>query len=301
MYILGLHFGHDASVSVIKDGEILVTVERERRTRLRHAIGLTSEDVSDALKTADCSLNDIDFCAVTSTQNIEYIFSNPTNLFFQIDLNSNLLREGHWAKGLNIKDLQGRFHKRVLKLVSDSNEHPYVKRLSSDMKEADQSISLGGIEDFFISPAWRQGAKLSEINSLILEQPTSEAMAQSMQIPIEMNLFGRKIPGWIMSHHFAHAAYAFYTSGYEQAGIITHDGSLPRGGYWGGMCYFGKGNSLYPIAPHHLSAGRMFEAVSVLLGFGVEEGPGKMMGLAPFGKPVFYDEKFSKRYIKWII
>ena len=44
--------------------------------------------------------------------------------------------------------------------------------------------------------------------------------------------------------------------------------------------------------PHHLNAGRLYEGVSTLLGFGIEEGPGKMMGLAPFGKPKFFDRRF---------
>ena len=47
MLILGLHFGHDASVSLVKDGEILVCIEKERQSRLKHAIGL---DIKDILK-----------------------------------------------------------------------------------------------------------------------------------------------------------------------------------------------------------------------------------------------------------
>jgi len=292
MYILGLHFGHDASVSIIKNGEILVCLERERKTRLRHAIGLTSADISDALIAAGCELNEIDFCSVTSTQNIEYIFSQPSDLTFDIDLKSKYLNNNHWANGLKLTDIEDRFHKRVLNLVSEGQNHAYVKRLSSDLKGSDPTVSLGSIEDFYTSSAWLQGAKLNEMTRLVSKEPITREMSQSMQLPILLNLMGRQIPGWIMSHHFAHAAYAFYTSGYHRAAIITQDGSLPRGGYWNGMCYFGAGNSIYPIMPHHLSAGRMYEAVSVLLGFGVEEGPGKMMGLAPFGKPVFFDKKF---------
>ena len=40
MIILGLHFGHDAGVSVIKDGEIISAIERERVCRVKHAATL---------------------------------------------------------------------------------------------------------------------------------------------------------------------------------------------------------------------------------------------------------------------
>ena len=41
---------------------------------LGNVIGLTSEDIIKALKEYNYSLNDIDFCSITSTQNIEYLF-----------------------------------------------------------------------------------------------------------------------------------------------------------------------------------------------------------------------------------
>jgi carbamoyltransferase len=292
MYILGLHFGHDASVTILKNGKILVCLERERRTRVRHAIGLTIDDINAAMKTADCSLDDIDYCSITSTQNIEYIFSEPTQLRFTIDRESPFLTPNHWASKLSRADLDERLFKRVLDLLADGIDHPYVRRLTNDLRNADPTSFLGGLEDFFMSPTWREGKKLDEIGYLVCDDPLSETMTQSMQLPIKLFLKGKEIPGWMMSHHFAHAAYSFYTSGYKSTAILTQDGSLPRGGYWNGMCYYGDGKYLYPIMPHHLNTGRMYEMVSVLIGFGIEEGPGKMMGLAPYGNPKFFDKRF---------
>ena len=45
MIILGMHFGHDGAVSVIKDGEVLSYISRERTSRVKHAIGITTPSI----------------------------------------------------------------------------------------------------------------------------------------------------------------------------------------------------------------------------------------------------------------
>ena len=71
MNILGLHFGHDASASVIRDGRIASHVLRERQSRVKHAVGLTDADIDLALQAAGLSLGQIDAAAVSSTQDME--------------------------------------------------------------------------------------------------------------------------------------------------------------------------------------------------------------------------------------
>ena len=95
MNILGLHFGHDASISLIKDGKIIFCYEKERYCRVRHVIGLTSKDIIEALKKYNYSLKDIDFCSITSTQNIEHLFLNES-LTFDLDLGKLNNIPSHW-------------------------------------------------------------------------------------------------------------------------------------------------------------------------------------------------------------
>ena len=40
-----MHFGHDGAVSVIKDGEVLSYISRERTSRIKHAIGITTNEL----------------------------------------------------------------------------------------------------------------------------------------------------------------------------------------------------------------------------------------------------------------
>ena len=80
MIILGLHFGHDATVSIIKDGIVVTSVEVERINRIKHSIGIDHLQILQIVNDCGIDLSDIDFCTLTTTQGIEYILSNKGNL-----------------------------------------------------------------------------------------------------------------------------------------------------------------------------------------------------------------------------
>ncbi len=89
-------------------------------------------------------------------------------------------------------------------------------------------------------------------------------------------------------HHQSHAASAFYPSPYEEAAILTMDGV----GEWATTSYgVGKGNEIQLLAeirfPHSL--GLLYSAFTYYTGFRVNSGEYKVMGLAPYGKPVYKD------------
>jgi len=86
-------------------------------------------------------------------------------------------------------------------------------------------------------------------------------------------------------HHLAHAASAFYPSPFEEAAIITIDGV----GEWATTTIaFGKGNSIKILKEIHFphSLGLLYSAFTYYLGFQVNEGEYKLMGLAPYGNPL---------------
>jgi len=89
-------------------------------------------------------------------------------------------------------------------------------------------------------------------------------------------------------HHQSHAASAFFASPFEDAAILTIDGV----GEWTTTSYgYGSGNKItltHEIKfPHSL--GLLYSAFTQYLGFKVNSGEYKVMGLAPYGKPVYYD------------
>ena len=97
-------------------------------------------------------------------------------------------------------------------------------------------------------------------------------------------------------HHLSHAASAFYPSPYEEAAIITVDGV----GEWAtaSICH-GKAGSITILKelsfPH--SIGLLYSAITYFLGFKVNSGEYKLMGLAPYGNP---DAERTKQYIQLI-
>jgi len=85
-------------------------------------------------------------------------------------------------------------------------------------------------------------------------------------------------------HHLSHAASAFYPSPYNKAAILTIDGV----GEWSTASIgIGEGSSLSLLKslqfPH--SVGLLYSAFTYYLGFTVNSGEYKLMGLAPYGDP----------------
>ncbi|MCU0782550.1 MAG: carbamoyltransferase [Verrucomicrobia bacterium] len=103
----------------------------------------------------------------------------------------------------------------------------------------------------------------------------------------EFHLAG-KTPLVFTDHHESHAASAFFPSPFDSAAILTVDGV----GEWSTATFgAGEGNKLRLISqlqfPHSL--GLLYSAFTYYCGFRVNSGEYKLMGLAPYGKPVYRD------------
>jgi carbamoyltransferase len=117
---------------------------------------------------------------------------------------------------------------------------------------------------------------------------------QKLWIPLEiekaLNACGYAMPKdlFFTEHHEAHAASAFYPSPFQKAAVLTLDGV----GEWAtSSCGQGDGNRLELLQdlrfPHSL--GLLYSAFTYFTGFRVNSGEYKLMGLAPYGEPVYAD------------
>jgi carbamoyltransferase len=101
----------------------------------------------------------------------------------------------------------------------------------------------------------------------------------------ELNEFIGKVPPiYFSEHHLSHAASAFFPSPFKEAAILTIDGV----GEWATTSLsFGNDNTIIPLKqinfPHSL--GLLYSAFTYYLGFKVNSGEYKLMGLAPYGNP----------------
>ena len=89
-------------------------------------------------------------------------------------------------------------------------------------------------------------------------------------------------------HHQSHAASAFYPGPFDEAAVLCLDGV----GEWATTSvWLGRGNTLEPVwqidFPHSL--GLLYSAFTYYTGFKVNSGEYKLMGLAPYGRPIYVD------------
>jgi carbamoyltransferase len=90
----------------------------------------------------------------------------------------------------------------------------------------------------------------------------------------------------IVDHHLSHAASTYFFSGFEEAAILTVDGV----GEWPTTTYnLGSGAEIKRLGSVEFpdSLGLFYSAVTGYLGFEVNEGEYKVMGLAPYGRPTY--------------
>jgi carbamoyltransferase len=103
----------------------------------------------------------------------------------------------------------------------------------------------------------------------------------------------RRPPIHFIPHHLAHAAGAFMVSPYEDAAILSLDGS----GEWA-TSFLGRGRGIdvecFNESFFPMSLGSFYEAATQFCGFKANYDEGKTMGLAPFGDPAVYYPIVSK-------
>lgn len=106
------------------------------------------------------------------------------------------------------------------------------------------------------------------------------------------SIFGDTIEISYVEHHLSHLAYSYYTSPYERTAIVSVDGV----GEWEtAVIAYGDKNTITKLQtieyPHSL--GMLYSAFTAFLGFKPNEGEYKVMGLAPYGNPKTYLDKFE--------
>lgn len=106
----------------------------------------------------------------------------------------------------------------------------------------------------------------------------------------------KKIRLLFPEHHLSHAASAYYPSNFNESAILTIDGV---GEWCTASIGYGKNNRIEILKELHFphSVGLLYTAFTYFLGFKVNSGEYKLMGLAPYGDP---DSNETKDFIKLI-
>lgn len=289
MIILGLHFGHDASLCVLRDGKVIAFREKERHVRIKHALGLDADDIHRILDVAGLSLTDIDQVALTNTQYTEYVFVQPERLRFVTDFDTpSVMRNLVEEMGA---DLQY-WPPRISVLLAHKGSH-YQKMFRQYHNWDHSKFEIfPSVENFAGRNSWNSPRKLDQYRAADCSGIFRDDMRLGMHLPIRLTVDEVTIPGAIISHHMAHAYYGYFESPFRDAAILTHDGAWDGHGTQSGLLLYAQDGMIGPIAPHQLWMGAFYDFASVLVGFDLVGGAGKLMGLAAYGKPTFYQPHF---------
>jgi carbamoyltransferase len=278
MYILGINAYHgDAAAALIKDGEIVAAVEEERFNRVKHCAGFPAESVRHCLKAAGIGIESVAHIGVSRDPSAHL---HKKVLFAATRAAKS---SGQWAVGGGQKE-EGRKQEAVGKKQTAESNIAVVTRdsgLSTQHLETTQDLKSGngnGRSGIFRQIKDRLGnaAKIRDLKdelARVLNVPSSALSAQIHNI----------------EHHRAHLASSFYVSPFDRAALLSIDGF---GDFISTMWAVGEGNSIEVLGqvefPH--STGIVYTATTQFLGFPYYGDEGKVMGLAPYGRPTFIED-----------
>jgi carbamoyltransferase len=261
MYILGINAYHgDAAAALIKDGRIVAAVEEERFNRIKHSAGFPVNSIGYCLSAAGIGIDDVDHVGIS-------------------------------------RDPSAHLHKKVLMAAQRA-----AKRLVSSKQKAvggtQQAVLASGV-----SPTLNEGlvvdGLLAEGNgngSGVLRQVAGRlrnaARVRDLRVELAnaLNVSQSDIGARFhnIEHHRAHLASSFFVSPFYRAALLSLDGF---GDFISTMWAVGEGNSIKVLGqveyPHSL--GIVYTATTQFLGFPHYGDEGKVMGLAPYGRPRFIE------------
>ncbi|HWN72154.1 MAG TPA: carbamoyltransferase C-terminal domain-containing protein [Haliangium sp.] len=299
MNILGLHFGHDAAATVVSNGRVVAYVLRERHARIKHAVSLDIATIDRALREAGIDVRDIDRCALSSTQGVELIIDDPAALAIEIggQASPDLPCPAEQALTAQGTPIAGRLSHALLdSIYGEAQRGSWLREAWLSMfpehktRRREELAAVGWLDNFVTRDVWEQGRTLADLAAARAE--ISDELKLGFHVAASVQLHGRTIPAYLIHHHLAHAASSYYASGFDEAAILTHDGYSDGLSYHSGMFYYAKGPHIFPLGPNHLTLGGLYDRVGVHLGLGVTGPAGKLMGLAGYGKPRFFDARF---------
>jgi carbamoyltransferase len=270
VYILGINAYHgDAAAALVRDGELIAAVEEERFNRIKHCAGFPTQSIEYCLRAAGITIADVGHVGISR---------NPSaNLQKKILFAARRLtlqrakRQEQSAKG------------KGPGVVPDAPVS-VVDGAGDDLPSALSSLPLalsspnGNGNGFArqLASRLRNAARVRDLKNELakaLGVPANHIRAQFHNV----------------EHHRAHLASAFFVSPFDRAALLSIDGF---GDFVSTMWAVGAGNSIKVLGqveyPHSL--GIVYTATTQFLGFPHYGDEGKVMGLAPYGRPRFIDQ-----------
>jgi len=255
MRAVGLHFGHDAGVASVTAEGLIGFLSKERRIRTKHALGLSLEDLYPFLERGAK-------VGLSSTQNIP-TFAPP---------------------GVRAA-VEGGQDWRAVDYFSHA-ENSHFAELAKWMPDQHQwSGTLVRDGTFYFDDRKTRYASYDALG--MVESPHPDQLNRTRR-KASLHVGGQSWEAWFYEHHFLHAVYAAHAVSTDQnALVVTNDGAAGPSG--GGIFHWTPGKRLTFVSIADAWVGRFYDEVATWLGLGRIGGAGKLMGLAPYGRPIYFE------------
>jgi len=248
MIILGIQDSHDASACIVRDGELLVALGEERLQRIKGIGGFPHHAIESCLKATGISKKDIDHIAIATERIV------PTNIH-------------NISSTFKIEDFR-RFNEEYYYPLLYENKKPKLIDIFPNYKPVgDLAYPIESVP--FITTAELQGKEMEDIKQMRLE-----FTADYFDIdPSKISFY---------NHHRCHGLYAYYIKPNkpDKMVIVTSD----SGGDRDYTSISTVENGCFKLISHSRNSliGKIYTAVTLLLGMRPNEHEYKVMGLAPY-------------------
>lgn len=275
MNILGINFGHDASLALFSNGELVQFEELERATRLKHQYGVTADQILVFLHKVHLKIADISLVSVCGTQC--WAWPHDSNIRINPGCLSDQLKSVvgdkiiFGPKQCAIGDgTGGSYYLNHLKLQNIGNRTPSL--VTTELRYS----YIRGF-DFSGDALAEEFQKLIGMDDGQLKQMQSEFL-----IPGVIQIKDVKLPMLSVDHHYCHANYAYFYSPEIQSIVSTHDGGLTEDPFNSGGIYITNDMGVTPIIDHRLFLGYLYDQISQ---YAQVSESGKLMGLSSYAVP----------------
>jgi carbamoyltransferase len=269
MIILGINAYHgDAAAAIIRDGKLIAAVEEERFNRIKHCAGFPSAAVRYCLETAGVTIEDVAHIGISR------------------DPSAHLHKKILFAAGRAAKQVAGG-GKRAGGGRQEAGSELGTDVLTAETEDAKEPANGEGNGQ--ANAKGNSGGIFQQVRDRLSNAAKVRDLKNALAAALGVSTKSLRAQFHNIEHHRAHLASSFFVSPFERAALLSIDGF---GDFISTMWAAGEGNSINVLGqveyPH--STGIVYTATTQFIGFPHYGDEGKVMGLAPYGKPRFMEE-----------
>ena len=284
MKVLGISpLDKDSTVTIVEDGVITYAAAEERFTRVKLQDGFPWQALEDALDRTGTKPEEI------ATVTYPFLtYDDETRLFER-----NLAKERQFLTETETAETTAEIEKAKSRIPSGRAAVP-------GLADPNERMEKGALKNFAYRMLAAEGVISRNVAKRESERWGKDATKfhfqwqQELETGLKEAGLGGKLKR--VEHHKSHAANAYYTSGFDQALVVTLDG---YGSGLAGSINIGRDGKIERVHgleyPHSL--GTFYESVTSALGFKPSRHEGKIVGLAAYGDPEVLGDLLRKRFV----